>query len=190
MARQKHLYFMCDGRHKFFWSVINSKIRMPIPKVTKNWDYFYYYYCVKRVHIWSFSGPYFPTFGVNTERYGVSLRIQSECGKIRTRKTSNTDTFHTVHPFLHFCYQNVQIKVKLKRTLKKNLVEKRHCILSSINAVTSNYSFMPENYFKLHLCTTWLIKAIYAYRTYSVGMNWHFQMFHQLFYFTVAIVIL
>ena len=35
-----------------------------------------------------FSGPYFPAFGLNTERYEVSLRIQSECGKIRTRKKS------------------------------------------------------------------------------------------------------
>ena len=35
-----------------------------------------------------FSGPYFPTFALNTERYGVSLRIQSECGKIWTRKNS------------------------------------------------------------------------------------------------------
>ena len=34
------------------------------------------------------SGPYFPAFGLNTERYEVSLRIQSECGKIRTRKNS------------------------------------------------------------------------------------------------------
>ena len=32
---------------------------------------------------------------IRTE-YGVSLRIQSECGKIRTRKTPNTDTFHVV----------------------------------------------------------------------------------------------
>ena len=39
--------------------------------------------------IQSISGPYFPAFGVNTE--GVPLRIQSECGKIWTRKTSNTD---------------------------------------------------------------------------------------------------
>ena len=32
-------------------------------------------------------GPYFPAFGLglNTERYEVSLRIQSECGKMRTR---------------------------------------------------------------------------------------------------------
>ena len=35
-----------------------------------------------------FSDPYFPTFGLNTERYSVTLRIQSECGKTRTRKNS------------------------------------------------------------------------------------------------------
>ena len=35
-----------------------------------------------------FSGPYFPAFGLNTDRYFVSLRIQSECEKIRTRKNS------------------------------------------------------------------------------------------------------
>ena len=27
----------------------------------------------------------------------MSRRIHSECGKIRTRKTPNTDTFHTVY---------------------------------------------------------------------------------------------
>ena len=32
----------------------------------------------------------FPAFGLNTERYGVSLRIQSEWGKMWTRKTPNT----------------------------------------------------------------------------------------------------
>ena len=26
---------------------------------------------------------HFPAFGLNTERYGASLRIQSECGKVR-----------------------------------------------------------------------------------------------------------
>ena len=34
------------------------------------------------------SGPYFPVFGKNMEIYGVNLRIQSECSKIRTRKSS------------------------------------------------------------------------------------------------------
>ena len=35
-----------------------------------------------------FSGPYFLVFGVNTEIYGVNLRIQSEYRKIRTRENS------------------------------------------------------------------------------------------------------
>ena len=39
------------------------------------------------------SGPCFPAFELNTERYSVSLCIQSECGKIRTRKTPYLDTF-------------------------------------------------------------------------------------------------
>ena len=34
---------------------------------------------------------------MNTERYLVSLRIQCEYGKIWTRKTPNTDTFHAVN---------------------------------------------------------------------------------------------
>ena len=41
--------------------------------------------CVKNVRIRTVSYPYFPAFGLNTERYRVSLRI-----------TSNTDTFHAV----------------------------------------------------------------------------------------------
>ena len=52
---------------------------------------------VKSVRIRSYSGPHFPTFGLNTERYSVSLRIQSKCGKMRTRITPNTDTFHAVN---------------------------------------------------------------------------------------------
>ena len=53
-------------------------------------------HCAKSVRIRSFSGPYFAAFRLNKERYQVSLRIQSECGKIRTRKTPNTDPFYTV----------------------------------------------------------------------------------------------
>ena len=35
-------------------------------------------HCVKTVRIRSYSGLHFPAFGLNTERYGVSHRIQSE----------------------------------------------------------------------------------------------------------------
>ena len=34
---------------------------------------------------WSAFSPHFPAFGVNTERYSVSLRIQSECWKMREK---------------------------------------------------------------------------------------------------------
>ena len=39
------------------------------------------YHCVKSVQIRSFSGPYFPVFSSNTEKYGPE-------------KTSYLDTFH------------------------------------------------------------------------------------------------
>ena len=53
-------------------------------------------HCGKSVRIRSYSGLHFPTFGLTTERYSVSLHIQSKCGKMRTRITLNTDTFHAV----------------------------------------------------------------------------------------------
>ena len=54
-------------------------------------------HCVKSFRIRSYSGPHFPAFGLNTERYGVSVRIQSKCKKIRTSITPNKDTFHAVN---------------------------------------------------------------------------------------------
>ena len=41
--------------------------------------------------------PYFPTFELNTERCGISLRIHCKCGKIRNRKNQSKDTFHAVN---------------------------------------------------------------------------------------------
>ena len=57
---------------------------------------------MKSVCIRSFSGPLFSAFGLTTERYSASLLIQSECEKIRTRKTPNTGTFHAVYSCLKF----------------------------------------------------------------------------------------
>ena len=63
-------------------------------------------YYVKSVRIRSFSGPYFPAFDLNTEIYRVHCSIQSECGKIRTRKTPNMVTFH---PLLSTVFTKVSI---------------------------------------------------------------------------------
>ena len=53
-------------------------------------------HCVQSIRIRSYSGPHFPAFELNTDSYSVSLCIQSEFGKMRTRITPNTETFHAV----------------------------------------------------------------------------------------------
>ena len=58
--------------------------------------FFFKNHCLKSVRIGSYSGLYFPTCGLTAERYGISLHIQFEFGKIRTRIPPNTDTFYAV----------------------------------------------------------------------------------------------
>ena len=66
-------------------------------------------HCVKSVHILSYSGLHFPAFGLNMERYSVSLHIRSEWGKIRTKITPNTDIFHAVIIIVGSCKRVVHI---------------------------------------------------------------------------------
>ena len=75
---------------------------------------------MKSARIPSYSGPYLPTFGLNTEKYSVSLRIQSECGKIRIRITPNTDTFY----FLLFTFPSL-IDVPLYLAFPTGIVKYR-----------------------------------------------------------------
>ena len=42
-------------------------------------------HCVKSLRIRSYSGPHFPELRLNMERYGVSVRIYSKCGKMREK---------------------------------------------------------------------------------------------------------
>ena len=62
------------------------------------------YHCVKSVRIWGYFSLHFPAFGLNTERCGVSLHIQSECEKMKTRITPNMDTFHTVYVYIKYMF--------------------------------------------------------------------------------------
>ena len=52
-----------------------------------SWRFLFGIYCVKSVRIRSYSGRYFPAFGLNT--------VQLECGKIWTRITPNIDTSYS-----------------------------------------------------------------------------------------------
>ena len=74
---------------------------------------------MKSVRIRGFSGPYVPVFGLNTERYSVSLCIQSECGKIQIRKTLNADTFHAVSVLRYYTrIRRVQIQTAIDTWLR------------------------------------------------------------------------
>ena len=55
--------------------------------------------CVKCVSIRSFSGPYFPEFGLDTDIYSVNIHIQSKCEKILTRETPDTASFYATRGF-------------------------------------------------------------------------------------------
>ena len=87
-------------------------------------------HCKKSVRIRSYSGPYFSAFGLNTEIYSISLRIQSECGRMRTRITPDTDTFYAVMvdflPLL-FCESPASVKgnsIKEIRTFRTKIYQK------------------------------------------------------------------
>ena len=58
-------------------------------------------HCVKSVQIRSFFWSVFSRICTGSERYSISLRIQSECGKIRSRKIPYLDTFHAVKKHTH-----------------------------------------------------------------------------------------
>ena len=75
--------------------------------------------------------------------YSVSLRIQSECGKIWTRKTPNTNSFHAVtsaeghkvvlipyclQPTFHiFIFSHVILEVLICTSSSKNVLFIRNC---------------------------------------------------------------
>ena len=63
------------------------------------------------------SGPYFPAFGQNTKRYEVSLRIQSECGKIRTKNNSVFEHFSRSVKATEVTHFYVRIHSNLLRVL-------------------------------------------------------------------------
>ena len=75
-------------------------------------------HCVKSVHIHSYSGSHFLTFGLNTERYRVSLRIQFEWGKMRARITLTTGTFH-IMVGIPDTVENNKLKENVAQVLKK-----------------------------------------------------------------------
>ena len=78
-----------------FLNVSPSMIPIYVRSISRILAFLSLTHYVKNVCIWSFSIRYFSAFGLNIERYGVSLLTQSDWAEIRTRKTPITDNFDT-----------------------------------------------------------------------------------------------
>ena len=91
----------------------------------------------KKCLIRSYSGPHFSAFELNTERYRVSLYIQSECGKMRNKITPNKDNFHTVFPIpfsiLNYSFNAWLIILLILKLLLDEIVSCRNCELYLIS---------------------------------------------------------
>ena len=78
----------------------------------------------KKFRIRSYSGPYFLVFGLNAERYSVSLRIQSECGELRNRITPIFIYFLFIFYLFNIGKKSIQLKVYRRNSfsIKKMLI--------------------------------------------------------------------
>ena len=88
--------FYMQHLRRLFWFLLTILTKLSLTSIPLTSVGSQESHCVKSVRIRSYSGLYFPAIGLNTERYSVPLRIQSKCGKTRTRITPNTDIFYAL----------------------------------------------------------------------------------------------
>ena len=117
-------------------------------------------YCVKSVRTRSYSGQYFPSFGLNTERYRVSLRIQSKCGKILTSITKNKDTLYAVIiviPSLNVSQcQQLKVNKSTPRKISKYQMQASSCQLDSCNMNMIESLFLKKIFMKSFMKNLWV----------------------------------
>ena len=88
----------------------------------------------KIVQIRSFSGLYFPAFGLNTEISGANLRSQSKNGKIRTQQNS---------VFGHFSRSIYLTLARLTNSFLSNgVVDLSHAVKKGLYQLASLYEFI------------------------------------------------
>ena len=119
----------------------------------------------------SYSGLHFAECWLNTERYRVSLPIQSEWGKIRTRINSNMDTFYAVLIFFLVCLNfgfiggafcskrallcwcnsidQIYEKQNLRKILKKYEILNSHFCCFYLKFIELNFIYNKETWQKL-----------------------------------------
>ena len=119
---------------------------------------------MKSVRIRSYSGQHFPSFGLNTERCSISVRIQFKCGEIRTRITPNTDTFYTVHG----AFMKVSIKNPLRRYFLSFVLKTGSHFLKHffVSLVESPFKMMKSTFY-------FILKALFVLKIFKF-LSWLF----------------
>ena len=84
------------------------------------------------------SGQFFLAFGLNMERYGASLGIESKYGKIWSRKTPNTNTFYDTARFKD---DNLR---KQSNSSKYFKVEWKSSLFAILLSVNTNLAFVED----------------------------------------------
>ena len=127
---------------------------------------------MKSVRSWNFSGPYFPAFGLNMGTYSENLCIHFECGKMRTRKILNTNTFYVVclseesfneESTLNIEFRSSSASIYLfkinNRNIRAMISDSTHCCGASIAEKFSYFICLFNSLFKTQLHV--VIKLIY-----------------------------
>ena len=109
-----------------------------------------------------FSGPYFPVFGLNTERYGVSFTpylsvFSPNTEKYEPEKTPYLDIFHVVIAYL---YGNIQNKPK-RRCYKDTFNQTYTLILLLSNTTINIFAKTTFEQIMVNFSINWLYKLIH-----------------------------
>ena len=120
----------------------------------------------------AFSGRYFLAFWLNTERYFVSLQIQSECGKIRIRKNSVFGQFSRSQCCKFTCLLSIQNIICLSRCEQIfNWAALRKICLPSSGSVNDYVALFEKNVWTsmevIELSDLDLFQTINPYRNWS-----------------------
>ena len=135
---------------------------------------------LKSARILSFSGPHFSAFVLNCR---ANFRIESKCGKIRTRKTLNTDNFTPCGTFKKKRglalrdYQCVKVKIIIVCFVSRKPDSVNLCSEHKKAAKISEYTFQKETWGEKEQSNKKNPKSfelIYQERQ-KIWLRWHMQ---------------
>ena len=123
------------------------------------------FHCVKSVRIRSYSGPHFPAFGLNTERYSV---FSPNAGKCRPKRTLFTQ-------YLWFRPKHFFSNNKAKSTFM--LLLPFEVLITLISSVSSNFfirhfQYLWNNYIWKTVWYLWYFYNYYNYHNFMILFNY------------------